>query len=362
MPSRSHHALFQPFVDHSALGVLHRRRPGHLRPVELCWLPAGPSAEVNSPQPMTEHHGSGRIDDPSNLADDRVSSSAVAKDDLVPVSSRPVSSKPTIGAWGSRRRISISSATPMPITVCRIEELTAPAPSRPGVCRASVSPFLIDCDYDAAERLLRHLYPQDFSASARYRIARGSSSSIRASSSGQQTPASAWPRRATCMYRRIASMRRPATEACHLHVAFHGCQQYTDLIEDDFYWDGGYNAWAEANRIVVLYPQTKPWDRPSDTTGFAGNPRGCWDWWGYSGADYYRQDGKQMQAVRAMIERMLGLDDAGASKRSPPGARPRRRRRWQVVGRATLRSGRWCCCPWRRSCWGRPRGCGWPRR
>ena len=65
-----------------------------------------------------------------------------------------------------------------------------------------------------------------------------------------------------------------STEVCHLHVAFHGCQQYTDLIDDDFYWDAGYNAWAEANRIVVLYPQTKAWDRPSDTTGFTGQSRG----------------------------------------------------------------------------------------
>jgi hypothetical protein len=43
-------------------------------------------------------------------------------------------------------------------------------------------------------------------------------------------------------------------ETCRLHVAFHGCRQYPELVGDDFYWDAGYNAWAEANRIVILYP------------------------------------------------------------------------------------------------------------
>ena len=97
----------------------------------------------------------------------------------------------------------------------------------------------------------------------------------------------------------------PTPAACRLHVAFHGCRQYTALIDDDFYWGAGYNRWAEANRIVVLYPQTTAWNRTLDPTGLTANPNGCWDWWGYSGADYFRQDGKQMQAVRQMIDRLL---------------------------------------------------------
>ena len=42
---------------------------------------------------------------------------------------------------------------------------------------------------------------------------------------------------------------------CRLHVAFHGCQQNADTIGDAFYRHAGYNEWAEANDIVVLYPQ-----------------------------------------------------------------------------------------------------------
>jgi hypothetical protein len=34
------------------------------------------------------------------------------------------------------------------------------------------------------------------------------------------------------------------------------------------------------------------------------NPRGCWDWWGYTGAAYHTKDGAQIRAVWAMLERL----------------------------------------------------------
>jgi hypothetical protein len=91
-------------------------------------------------------------------------------------------------------------------------------------------------------------------------------------------------------------------DGCRLHVAFHGCRQNAEAVGDDFVWDAGYNGWAEANRIVVLYPQTVAWTRPSDLSGFLANPRACWDWWGYSGDAYASREGAQMRAVRAMID------------------------------------------------------------
>ncbi len=92
-----------------------------------------------------------------------------------------------------------------------------------------------------------------------------------------------------------------AAAACRLHVAFHGCQQYTALIDDDFYWGAAYNPlpWAKPNRIVVLYPQTTARQRALDPTGLTANPNGCWDWWGCAGdLDYSRQDGKQNRCRR----------------------------------------------------------------
>jgi len=46
------------------------------------------------------------------------------------------------------------------------------------------------------------------------------------------------------------------TERCHVHAAFHGCRQYAGLVGTAFVRDAGYNRWADAHRLIVLYPQT----------------------------------------------------------------------------------------------------------
>jgi endonuclease/exonuclease/phosphatase family metal-dependent hydrolase/predicted esterase len=285
-----------------ALGICTHGARGTFDPWNV-WLPAGPSAEESVAATKTEH-AMGRIDDPANLADDRVWLLAGGKDDLV-----PVSTVQALEAYYESMGLAPPDLhlerDPNADHGLPIEEFTGTSAHPNRACAEYGLPFLIDCDYDAAERLLRHLYPQGFSPQPaepdRARLFEFDQSEFFSPADSSVSLADAG-----YVYVPADCLEEAASaEACHLHVAFHGCQQYTELIEDDFYWDGGYNAWAEANRIIILYPQTKPWDRPSDTTGFTGNPRGCWDWWGYSGADYYRQNGKQMQAVRAMIERLL---------------------------------------------------------
>jgi poly(3-hydroxybutyrate) depolymerase len=90
---------------------------------------------------------------------------------------------------------------------------------------------------------------------------------------------------------------------CRLHVAFHGCEQSPAKIHDIFVREAGYNPWADTSRVIILYPQVKPWKLWADPV--AGNPEGCFDWWGYSGDDYLGRNGKQMRAVRDMIGRLL---------------------------------------------------------
>lgn len=114
-----------------------------------------------------------------------------------------------------------------------------------------------------------------------------------------------------------------AGEACRLHVAFHGCQQEAGRIGTRFVTRAGFNEWADANRIVVLYPQTAAvWAVPF--TPF--NPNGCWDWWGYTdfGFDmtghYATRDGTQMAAVWRMVQRLAAAGQAGVP--SPEGAVP----------------------------------------
>lgn len=87
-----------------------------------------------------------------------------------------------------------------------------------------------------------------------------------------------------------------AGQPCRLHVAFHGCKMAVDLIGNVFAEHSGYNRWADVNNVVVLYPQISYAAKKN-----SGNPKACWDWWGYTGYDFARKGGFQMKAVRQMI-------------------------------------------------------------
>jgi poly(3-hydroxybutyrate) depolymerase len=90
-----------------------------------------------------------------------------------------------------------------------------------------------------------------------------------------------------------------AKERCRVHVAFHGCRQGAQQIGERFVRDAGYNRWADTNRLIVLYPQAMP-----RYVFWTFNPRGCWDWWGYSGSRYATKEAPQIRAVMAMVERL----------------------------------------------------------
>jgi poly(3-hydroxybutyrate) depolymerase len=92
-----------------------------------------------------------------------------------------------------------------------------------------------------------------------------------------------------------------------VHVAFHGCRQNAAAVGERFVREAGYNRWAAANRIVVLYPQTvarNGWGGAFWNWSFVVNPRGCWDWWGYTGTQYHTKQGSQIRAVKAMLDRL----------------------------------------------------------
>ena len=81
---------------------------------------------------------------------------------------------------------------------------------------------------------------------------------------------------------------------CKIQIAFHGCQQNVENIGLDFVENAGYNQWAEANNIVIIYPQTK-------STYMPLNPKACWDWWGYTGEDYLSRNGAQLKHINNIV-------------------------------------------------------------
>lgn len=105
---------------------------------------------------------------------------------------------------------------------------------------------------------------------------------------------------------------------CRLHVVFHGCLQNADAVGDAFYRHAGYNEWAEANDIVVVYPQAAPVIRRLIGIPLKWpNPQGCWDWWGFTGENFATKSGPQISAVDAMIDRLAG--NTAVSGSSAPG-------------------------------------------
>ncbi|HSD70811.1 MAG TPA: PHB depolymerase family esterase, partial [Woeseiaceae bacterium] len=151
-------------------------------------------------------------------------------------------------------------------------------------CGELKAPFLNACGYDAAGTLLAALHgPLEERGQA--------SGELRQVDQPHYDEATMLPK---------AYLYVPAScaagEACGLHVAFHGCQQSAEFTGDAFARDAGYNEWAESNRLLVLYPQV------ASSKLAPMNPLGCWDWWGYTGANYATRSAAQIGSVMATID------------------------------------------------------------
>lgn len=85
---------------------------------------------------------------------------------------------------------------------------------------------------------------------------------------------------------------------CKLHICFHGCEQGYSYVQDQFINSNQLNNWAESNNIIVLYPQA--------VSTAVLNPKGCWDWWAYTGLDYATKYAGQISSVYKMTEAIMG--------------------------------------------------------
>ena len=169
-----------------------------------------------------------------------------------------------------------------------------------GACMRTEPPFINDCDYDAAGarlvQLLGVLKPPSLKDEGtvipfdQKPFAGGDAYALALGDTGYA-------------YVPAACLR----ERCSIHVAFHGCRQGADTVGERFVLEAGYNRWADTNRLIILYPQAIA----RFGVGYSGghwsyvyNPRGCWDWWGYTDAQYATKAGAQIRAVLAMVERL----------------------------------------------------------
>lgn len=224
------------------------------------------------------------VDDPSWLAPDRVWVFHGGKD-------------VTIGAAVSDSLVRFYRAF-LPPERIRYETQVPAAHGMPtlaegGDCGRAEAPWILACQYDAAGAMLGTLY--DGLAAPAAEI----SGELREFDQSTYVAGGALASMAETGFLFVPK-DCAAGKPCRLHVAFHGCRQGVGFVGRRFAKASGYNRWADANRIVVLYPQA------DKSLFWPFNPRGCWDWWGYSGLDYASRDGLQVRSVRRMVQALGG--------------------------------------------------------
>lgn len=221
----------------------------------------------------------GHIDDPSWLVADRVFVFHGSRDEMV-------------GAAVTDSLIRFYRAFIPPERIHYETTVAAahgfPADGHGGACDTAASPWINDCDYDGAGELLKYLYDD-----------------LREPAGKSQGQLLAFDQGRYQIGGMLASLEDSgwvfipkdcaAGSSCRIHVAFHGCRQSSGFVGAAFARDAGYNRWADTNRIVVLYPQT------AKSIVWPFNPQGCWDWWGYSGANYASREGLQLSTVHKML-------------------------------------------------------------
>ena len=162
-------------------------------------------------------------------------------------------------------------------------------------CDKTQEPYINDCDIPQAQRILKHIY-------------------------GEQNPAAKTLSGELIEFDQSAFFDSPLTsmnetafvyipenchnEQCKVHVSVHGCEQGASVIGTTYVRETGYLEAADTNSTIVLFPQVKK------STLNPMNPKGCWDFWGYSTNNlppynYYSKDAPQMVAINKMIARLI---------------------------------------------------------
>ncbi|GAA0711663.1 extracellular catalytic domain type 2 short-chain-length polyhydroxyalkanoate depolymerase [Dokdonella soli] len=279
------HQVHLAFSDHVAGAALIAGGPYHCAEGSLqtalatCMTPAdgkGPDVAALA-QHATAQAKAGKIAPLSGLAGDRVLILHGRADKTVAESL----SADTASLY---RTLAGTGAKPLQLREDLAREFTHTFPTveAGAACDVATAPYVGKCGFDAAGAIFTELYgkpPHPVAAKAGGELRTFDQDAYRDPEADALMAAKGY----LYVPKACAEAKR-----CALHIAFHGCQQNVDTVGEAFVRDAGYNRWADVYGVVVLYPQVRASMAPL-------NPKGCWDWWGYSGDGYDTRDGVQMR-------------------------------------------------------------------
>ncbi len=222
----------------------------------------------------------GRIDALEGLAQDRIYLFTGTKDRTVLPAIVTAAAELYVGLGVPAAQVKVVSDIPAGHAFVTLDKGIA--------CGTTADPYITDCDYDQAGALLAHIY-----GALQARVAEPAGEYVVFDQQEFARDLTGHGLGAVGLLYAPRTCR--LSPGCRAHIVFHGCNQQREKVGDAFARDTGYANWADANRLVLLFPQV---------SASAVNPQGCWDWWGYTGRDYLTRQGPQIAAVRRMLDRL----------------------------------------------------------
>ncbi|MCA1468610.1 hypothetical protein I6F09_11975 [Bradyrhizobium sp. IC3195] len=181
-------------------------------------------------------------------------------------------------------------------------------------CKANTAPFIDQCGYDQAGVILQHIYGRLNPPNAAQLAGSVKSFDQSIYTTPHLPDALSMGDTGYVFVPRDCEQGSP----CRVHVALHGCKQDVADIGRRFVDEAGYNEWADTNRLIILYPQTKT------SPYWPSNPQACWDWWSYVNHQdsYVTKSGSQIKAIKAMLDALTAAAAAPAGATAPSLSAP----------------------------------------
>uniref|UniRef100_A0A7S4IR61 Fibronectin type-III domain-containing protein n=1 Tax=Vannella robusta TaxID=1487602 RepID=A0A7S4IR61_9EUKA len=250
-------------------------------------MKAKPAPDVQSSISATESRAQdGSIDDPSNLASQKIFMFSGTQDTTVYPQVMEALYE-YYNNYVSKSNIYFDNT----VDAAHTQPTTNPQMNS---CTRSYSPYVSYCEYDGAGNALSQIYgvlnPRNNGTLTGQMLEFDQSEFL-------SNPASKSIADTGYVYIPDSCMKN---ESCVLHIALHGCLQNYGSVNNEYIDNSGYNEWADTNNIVILYPQTIV------SNVSPSNPNACWNWWGYNNnpSSYDTKSGYQMNMVYEMIQRM----------------------------------------------------------